>query len=97
LVIFELRRPGRSLAGRALSRLSIRPTVFAAHGDLILRSRVAASRRMGRGLHGSRRRFAPPHHEGTTRRANHSGIAPTVCPALRAKIFRFRRRASQWF
>lgn len=37
--------------------------------SLILRSREAASRRMQaelpqRGLHGSRRRFAAPHHEG---------------------------------
>ncbi|QQO19001.1 hypothetical protein JJB98_03275 [Bradyrhizobium diazoefficiens] len=36
---------------------------------VILRSREAASRRMQaelpqRGLHGSRRHFAPPHHEG---------------------------------
>src|SRR5882724_290322 len=34
---------------------------------LILRSREAASRRMGHGPDGSRRRCAPPHHEGLPR------------------------------
>src|SRR3984893_1569061 len=33
----------------------------------------------------------------TTRRANHFPIFETPCPAPREKIFRFRRRANQWF